>query len=728
MNSDLLVRRAAGGDSQAFAELIGAERTRMLRVAGYYVRDRNDAEDVVQEAICRALVALPSLKEPAYFRTWLTRIVINASLSLLQRNRRTIPSGGIEEERLDPASADHDRRLDLLQALADLPSRYRRIVILRYLHDLKQTEVAELLELPLGTVKTLQSKALKLLREHYRDEMAERGLDRSTARGDSDESDKRRLGDMYGKHEAPAEQEIAEKLRQLRSQAQTFMRRETALEEARLQPFIEEVFRQGDEIKELLFVWNKPGTEFGLSVTLNVEGELTDYAVDPGLYGEASDRPRLNEQELLQIGERFVRDHYPDAPDLFGRPEAEDRGDRIFFTAYQYASGMPLPRSGYQIDLHRSGFVSAFKYFGSRPQPVLPEDRLTPQEALDRIASGLEMKLYVNMLHESVYAEGDDRLHLLYVPEPFLTGIPALRSGEADPRPNEVDDPKFDPCAGENGPIADFMQRFRQQKGACSPTSPLEWIGVREEDFELLREADMGGERTIVYRRRSAASNRDLQVPYTLDGYMQTLNEDTIKVRIDRESGRLSGLMDLREERGGLSLDDNACLQIALRFLHAADPGILPYLRLDEREADEDDSVDEPLHPDDNAKTAESVAAFRRRNPVFRFSVCKNGVPGFWHHVSIGVNRSTGFVVHYMGADLDAEELRQLSVVPALTPEEAKLRLLQALDLRLCWELHYGEHSSQRTYLPYYKPFGPDEDRKIRMVEAHTGTIISEKT
>ncbi|OWA37733.1 hypothetical protein B9G55_06710 [Saccharibacillus sp. O16] len=712
MNSDLLVRRAVCGDAQAFAELIDAERVRMLRVASYYVRSRADAEDAVQEALCRAFAALPSLKEPAYFRTWLTRIVINASLSLLQRSRRLVPWGDAAEDRPDPASAAPEQRIELLEALADLPPKYRRIVILRYLHNLKQVEIAQLLELPLGTVKTLQSKALKLLREHYRHEIAERRTE-----GKSNEW---RDTHMPGDTEVGTEQQMVEKLRLLRNRAETFAQREAALAEAELRPFIEEVFWQEDNVKELLFVWTKPGTEIGLSVTLNAEGELMDYAVDPELYGGGDDRARLETAELLKIGKRFVCDHYPEALETFGEPEAEDRGDRVFFTAYQFAAGMPLPRSGYWIDVHRSGFVSAFKYFGEKPLPKLPDDLLAPQEALNRIADGLEMKLYFNVLHESVYAEGDDRLHLIYMPEPFLTGISALRLSETKPIEEQTEEEQFNPCGGSSEPITDFLRRSQEPPMLRPDASLLERIGIREQEFELLREADAGRERAVVYRRKDASANIQPQAPYTLDSYIQARSEDTIKLRVDRETGRIVSFMDFREERGDLNLDDSACVEIALQFAYSTDPVVFPYLLLNPREEDEEAPISEP--EDD-----ESVEAFRRRTAIFRFSVCKNGVPGFMHDVSIGVNRTTGFVVHYIGSDLDAEELQRLSILPTITPGEAKRLLLQRLNLRLSWEIDYNNETPEGTYLPLYKPTGIEEVRQIRMIEAHSAAIISEK-
>ncbi|WP_172256751.1 sigma-70 family RNA polymerase sigma factor [Saccharibacillus deserti] len=725
---DERVRQAGEGNASAFAELIIAERAQLLRVAGYYVRSPIDAEDAVQEAICRAFAAMPSIREPKYFRTWLTRIVINASLNLLQRRRRTVPSGDAAEQ-LPAVYEENDRRLDLFQAIHDLPPKYRRVILLKYMHDLKLTDIAELLELPIGTVKTYQNKGLVLLREHYRDEIEDRrrapktdnsgdGIDRQKS---TDRTDYESRRDM--------EMEMNGLLHDLRGRAEQLAQRSSAFAVSGLELFIEDVFHQNDAVSELLFIWAKPGTDTGLSVTLTPEGDLVDYAADPELYDEADRQADLEPEELLAIGERFVRDHYPDAPERFGEPRMEDRGDRVFFTVSQYGHGLPLPRSGYWIDLHRSGFVTAFKYFGSKPEPSLPGNLLTPEEVLKDIADAMEMKLYFNVLHKSVYAEGDDRLHLIYMPEPYLIARTALRQpperGEEE-EPAEPDD--YNPCAGAKQPIEDFLARVRRGTSSAKKPTPLELIGLREDEYEILREADMGSERGIVYVQKEAGSPAESvepQSPYTLDGYMQARSENTIKVRVDRESGRLSGIMDFREEHGKLWLDNGACLNIALELLYAADPALFPYLRLDDRQDTREETPEKPA-PGIRSED-EGSEAVRSRNAVFSFSVCKDGVPGFLNHVSIGVNRTTGRVLHYMGAGLELAELEKLSPVPSFSPEKAKRLLLEALELRLEWEIDYNDPSGEDRYLPRYQPVSALDGSSIRMIEAQEGTVITEK-
>ncbi|WP_172199758.1 sigma-70 family RNA polymerase sigma factor [Saccharibacillus qingshengii] len=708
MNSaavDPLIQSAINGDASAFAELIVAERPQLLRVAGYYVRSSADAEDAVQEAVYRAYIALPTLREPKYFRTWLTRIVINASLNMLERSRRTLPAGDAAEH-LAAAGEDSDRRIDLLQAIAELPLKYRRVILLKYMQDLRLTDIAALLGQPLGTIKTYQNKGLKLLRSHYQSEIADRRPARKPAKSFSWRESK---------------MEMTELLHHLRDRAKTLVEHDFAAAGTAMEPFIEDVFRKDGVTRELLFIWTKPGTEIGVSVTLTPEGDLLEYAVDPELYAGLNLDPPRSEQELLAIGERFVRDHRPDAPERFATMEREDRGERLFCTHSQYAAGIPLPRSGYWIDLHRSGFVTAFKYFGEHPEPALPPDLLTPEEVLEILAETVEMKLHLTCLHESVYEQGDDRLHLVYVPEPYLTGHSALRP-TTDSIPDSSGSEIESTPAADVIPIADLLEPI---ESAASSQSPLELLGFHEEEYVILREENSETETRIVYAKKKASSNAPtgaLKGPHTLESYMEARSEGVLQIRIDQKSGQLTGAMNMNVEQGPYLLDNRACLDIALGLIAAAAPDLAPYLLLEAGESTADTLFVDPIQNPDS-----TIDTDRQAHAIFHFPIAKEGVPGFLHQISISVNRTTGQINHYMNADLSAEELQRLSVIPAFSPDEAKQRLLQAIRPQLIWNIEYSSGLQPGQYVPHYELVSVDSGRHIRMIDATTGMILNDK-
>lgn len=515
--------------------------------------------------------------------------------------------------------------------------------------------------------------------------------------------------------------EMTKLLHDLRDHARTLVERDFAAADTVMEPFIEDVFQENGVTRELLFIWTKPGTEIGVSVTLSPEGDLLEYAVDPELYAGLDLDQRLSEQELLAIGERFVRDHRPDAAEIFATMQQEDRGERLFFTHSQYASGIPLPRSGYWIDLHRSGFVTAFKYFGEQPEPTLPPYLLTPEHIMERLAQTVEMKLHLTRLHESVYAQGDGRLHLVYVPEPYLTGYSAFRSitdSPLDALGNEIDGAHVP----DTIPIAGLLKSIEP---VVSAQSLLELLGYQEEEYAIAREESSESEKRIVYTKKKTfpnSSTGDSQGPHTLESYMEARNEGTLKLRVDQKSGKLTGAMNRFTEQGPYFLDNRACLDIALCLIATTAPDLVPYLLLQAGE-DTFNTVFADQHQNDDS----TVVQERPSHAIFDFPIAKDGVSGFLHHISIGVNRTTGQINHYMNADLSAEELQQLSVIPGFSPDEAKQRLLQAIRPQRVWNIEYPNGSQPGQYVPHYKLALPDSGRHIRMIEAASGAILTDQ-
>jgi RNA polymerase sigma-70 factor (ECF subfamily) len=171
----VLVRRAAKGHRAAFAELVrrhqGKVRGLLLRLGG----DRTLADDLAQEVFLRAFRGLCGFEGRASFATWLYRISYNAYLNHSTRTRKyaALP------ERYDSATVApddalsaprSDLRRDLEAAVAALPDRYRGVVVLFYLQELSYPEIAEILDLPLGTVKTHLHRAKRLLRARLGDD------------------------------------------------------------------------------------------------------------------------------------------------------------------------------------------------------------------------------------------------------------------------------------------------------------------------------------------------------------------------------------------------------------------------------------------------------------------------------------------------------------------------------------------------------------------------------
>lgn len=146
--------------SKQLEEYLLEKRNAHFRLAYSYVKNDEDAWDILQDAIVKALRAIHKHQYPEYINSWFYRILINACLDFLRKRKRFI---SIEETDLETA-IDHYQDLDLQQALDNLPTELKTIIILRYFEDQKIGDIAKMLDLNENTVKTKLYRSLKLLR------------------------------------------------------------------------------------------------------------------------------------------------------------------------------------------------------------------------------------------------------------------------------------------------------------------------------------------------------------------------------------------------------------------------------------------------------------------------------------------------------------------------------------------------------------------------------------
>ena len=147
-------------DHETFADRVQALRGRLYRTAYLYLGSEADALEAVDEAVYQALRALGKLREPDFFDTWLTRILINECHKELRRRKRF----GGDAPLPDSAGPDAYDALPLKEAICCLPEELRAVIILRFFAGYTQAETAAALDIPQGTVATRQRRALELLR------------------------------------------------------------------------------------------------------------------------------------------------------------------------------------------------------------------------------------------------------------------------------------------------------------------------------------------------------------------------------------------------------------------------------------------------------------------------------------------------------------------------------------------------------------------------------------
>lgn len=169
-----LVLKAINGDGEAFYQLILPKQEDFYRIAYSYVKNKEDALDIIHETVYKAFKSLKSLKKPEFFYTWLTRILINTSIDYAKNNWKVFylfTNALMYSSDFMNRGLNKDEKIDLYSAIDTLKENYKTVIILKYFNGLTLNEIAELLDVPLGTVKTNLHKALAALRNEMKEEI-----------------------------------------------------------------------------------------------------------------------------------------------------------------------------------------------------------------------------------------------------------------------------------------------------------------------------------------------------------------------------------------------------------------------------------------------------------------------------------------------------------------------------------------------------------------------------
>lgn len=170
MNEDVawkaLMRLAQSGDTESFLQLMEAQKERLYRIGRAYLKNEEDVLDALQETSFRAYQGITKLKDEALFQTWLTRILLNCcNDEYRKRNKRKWLSQLNMLGLSQPSFANRvDLKVTLEDAVRELPTKQKEIIILKYMQQYTLTEIAVILDIPEGTVKTRLHKALEKLR------------------------------------------------------------------------------------------------------------------------------------------------------------------------------------------------------------------------------------------------------------------------------------------------------------------------------------------------------------------------------------------------------------------------------------------------------------------------------------------------------------------------------------------------------------------------------------
>ena len=148
----------------ALIELIQEHKLQLYRIAYSYVKNEQDALDVVQEATYKAIVNQEKLKEEAYMKSWLIRILINCAVDVLRKRENVAQAPEVWVGSSANQGMDTEAVMDLREAIQGLDETQKRLIHLKYFEDLKLEEIAGIMEMPLGTVKSQLHRIVKRLR------------------------------------------------------------------------------------------------------------------------------------------------------------------------------------------------------------------------------------------------------------------------------------------------------------------------------------------------------------------------------------------------------------------------------------------------------------------------------------------------------------------------------------------------------------------------------------
>lgn len=163
------VKRAKQGNKEAFCNLIRINKVAIYRVAKSILSKEDDVEDAVSEAILKAYKNIKLLKNEAFFKTWLIRIVINESNTLYKKRSKEIV---VDKEHFNNIKVnDNYKDLSLYNAINSLDDDLRTTTILFYFEDMKYKDIAKVLNVKEGTIKSRLSRAKEKLYHMLKEEL-----------------------------------------------------------------------------------------------------------------------------------------------------------------------------------------------------------------------------------------------------------------------------------------------------------------------------------------------------------------------------------------------------------------------------------------------------------------------------------------------------------------------------------------------------------------------------
>lgn len=167
-NIDSIIKKAIKGDDVSFGKVIDLNKEKLYRISFMYVKNEQDALDIVSNTIFKAYMNINKLKDPKLFNTWIIRILINTAADQLKKTSKIMYIDDYEQFEATNTTDEFEfkvaNNIDLYNAIDKLDVKYKNLIILKYFEDMTISQISTLLNQPEGTVKVYLSRSLKKLK------------------------------------------------------------------------------------------------------------------------------------------------------------------------------------------------------------------------------------------------------------------------------------------------------------------------------------------------------------------------------------------------------------------------------------------------------------------------------------------------------------------------------------------------------------------------------------
>ncbi|MEG9298630.1 RNA polymerase sigma factor SigW [Mangrovibacillus sp. Mu-81] len=177
------IKQVLKGDQSAFAELVELYKDKVFQICYRMLGNRHEAEDISQEAFIRAYVNIETFNQKRKFSTWLFRIATNLCIDRIRKKKPdyyldaevagtdglTMYSQVAADVKMPEDEVENMELQETIQKeISKLPEKYRSVIVLKYIEELPLQEISEILDMPLGTVKTRVHRGREALRKQLK--------------------------------------------------------------------------------------------------------------------------------------------------------------------------------------------------------------------------------------------------------------------------------------------------------------------------------------------------------------------------------------------------------------------------------------------------------------------------------------------------------------------------------------------------------------------------------